>query len=93
MNNKPWKNDSFHSSYDEADQKRKKLLSLWEGNSTHEGMQVKVKYLSSRNSFVVKTRLHPDFEEKKSKKKKNVKNNRKNKKNNETGKFDLATTS
>jgi hypothetical protein len=79
MNNKPWKNESFHISYEEANKKRQKLLSLWEDNSMHEGMQVKVKFLSSRNRFVVKTRLHPDFEKKPVKNKKNAKSNKKNK--------------
>jgi hypothetical protein len=46
----------------------------------------KVHFLSSRNQFVVKTRLHPDFEP--AKKKKNVKRSKKNKRNNEGGKFD-----
>jgi len=68
-NNPPWKNESFHFSFKEADSVRKKLLDIWSGNKDHEGMQVKVKRLSQR--FVVKTRLHPDFvvKEKKSGKK------------------------
>ncbi len=82
MNNKPWKNESFHASYEEADFKRNKLLSLWKDNPAHEGMQAKVKYLSSRDNFVVKTRRHPDFDVKKENKK-NGKSNKKNKRANE----------
>jgi len=87
MSNKPWKNESFHTSYKEADAKRNKLISLWKDNSSHEGMQVKVKFMASRESFVVKTRLHPDYEPIKEKKK-NAKRNKKNKRNNEGGKYD-----
>ena len=93
MNNKPWKNESFHSVYEEADQKRNKLVSLWKDNPSHEGMQAKVKYLPSRNSFVVKTRLHPDFQNKLKSKKKNVKSNKKNKRLDATGKSKPETDS
>ena len=89
MNNKPWKNESFHTSYEEADTKRNKLVDLWANNHDHEGMQVKVKYLPSRDRYVIKTRLHPDFEEKEvKKKKKNAKSNKKNKRTHEGGKYD-----
>lgn len=85
---KPWKKDSFHNLYEDADALRNKLLGIWENDEKHKGMQVKVHYLSSRNQFVVKTRLHPDFEPVKEVKKKNVKRNKKNKRNNVDGKFD-----
>lgn len=76
--NKPWKNESFHATFEEADAVRNKLLSTWSENKDHEGMQTKVKRLSDR--YVVKTRLHPDFEPKKEeKKKKHGKNKRRNK--------------
>lgn len=84
---KLWKNDSFHQTFEEADLKRQKLLQIWNTNKEHKGMQVKVKRLASRNQFVVKTRLHPDFGPVKQKKK-NVKRNKKNKRNNEGGKYD-----
>jgi len=85
---KPWKQDSFHDSFEAADALRKKLLSIWKENLDHMGMQVKVHHLPSKNKFVVKTRLHPDFEPKKAEKKKNVKHSKKNKRNNDDGKFD-----
>jgi len=84
---KLWKNDSFYQTFEEAELKRQKLLQVWKDNEEHKGMQVKVKRLTSRNQFVVKTRLHPDVEPIK-KEKKNVKRNKKNKRNNEGGKYD-----
>tara|TARA_X000001388_G_scaffold66705_1_gene53645 strand:- start:144 stop:425 length:282 start_codon:yes stop_codon:yes gene_type:complete len=89
--NKPWKNESFHQSFDLADTKRKKLLNIWEGNDSHKGMQVKVKFLASKDMFVVKTRLHPDFDIKKENKK-NGKGKRRNKKNSNDGKFDPSAS-
>ena len=85
---KPWKNDSFHDTYESAAALRQKLLSIWNNDESHKGMQVKVKRMHSRNQFVVKTRLHPDFEPAKKEKKKNVKRSKKNKRNNVDGKFD-----
>ena len=69
VNSKPWKNESFHKTFEEADSTRNKLLEVWSDNPKHEGMQVKVKFMSSKSGFAVKTRLHPDFEPKKEKKK------------------------
>tara|TARA_Y100000034_G_C6662283_1_gene290422 strand:+ start:338 stop:637 length:300 start_codon:yes stop_codon:yes gene_type:complete len=83
---KPWKYDSFHKTFESADTLRNKLLRIWETDDKHKGMQVKVHFLSSRNQFVVKTRLHPNFEP--NKKKKNVKRNKKNKRTHEGRKFD-----
>jgi hypothetical protein len=77
---KPWKNDSYHESYESADKLRNKLISIWESDEKHKGMQVKVKRSHSRNQFVVKTRLHPDFEVKKESK--NGKKSRKSRKGN-----------
>jgi hypothetical protein len=85
--NKPWKKESFHKTYESADAIRNKLLRIWKDDDSHKGMQAKVHYLPSRDQFVVKTRLHPDFEPTKEKKK-NVKRNKKNKRNNVDGKFD-----
>jgi len=68
----PWTNNSFHASFQEADEKRNKLLSIWKVDDSHKGMQVKVKFMLSKNKFVVKTRLHPDFVKQKKGKKKNV---------------------
>jgi len=90
--NKPWKNESFHFSFEEADSIRNKLLRIWESDKKYEGMQVKIKYMSSKNKFVVKTRLHPDFEIKKKEIKKSGKNRKRNKKNSGGGMFDPAAS-
>tara|TARA_Y100000593_G_C4129400_1_gene246630 strand:+ start:323 stop:625 length:303 start_codon:yes stop_codon:yes gene_type:complete len=78
--NKSWNNKSFHETYESADSARNKLLNIWAENEQHKGMQVKVKRLSQR--YVVKTRLHPDFEEpkpvNKKKEKKRGKDSRRN---------------
>ena len=87
VNNKLWKNESFHSFFEEADSIRNKLLRIWENDSKHKGMQVKIKFMSSKNKFVVKTRLHPDFEKKKESKKRG-KNRKRNKKDSGGGMFD-----
>ena len=91
VNNKPWKNESFHFSFEEADSIRNKLIKIWESDKKHEGMQVKIKWMSSKNKFVVKTRLHPDFEKKKEKKK-GGKNRKRNKKNSNTRMFDPSSS-
>ena len=88
---KPWKNESFHASFEEADSIRNKLYRIWKEDSKYEGMQVKVKWMSSKNKFVVKTRLHPDFEVKKEEKKRG-KNRKRNKKNSGGGMFDPTTS-
>ena len=87
VNNKPWKNESFHASFKEADSTRNKLIRIWDNDSKYEGMQVKVKWMASKNKFVVKTRLHPDFEPKKEEKKRG-KSRKRNKKNSNGGMFD-----
>jgi len=91
VNNKPWKNESFHVSFEEADSIRNKLLRIWESDKKHEGMQVKIKFMSSKNKFAVKTRLHPDFEIKKEEKK-SGKNRKRNKKNSNTRMFDPSSS-
>jgi len=84
-NNKPWKSESIHKEFSEADKKRKKLLDIWSSSAEHEGMQVKIKRYSD-GRFVVKTRLHPDFDQKQGKK--SGKNKRRNKKNSSKRKSD-----
>ncbi len=88
--NKPWKNESFHTAFEEADSIRNKLLRIWKTDEKFEGMQLKVKWMSSKNKFVVKTRLHPDFEPKKEEKKRG-KSRKRNKKNSNGGMFDSTT--
>jgi len=86
---RPWSNNSFHVSFQKADEKRNKLISIWENDDHHKGMQAKVKYMPSKDQFVVKTRLHPDFVEQKKGKKKNVKRGKgKNKSSLKKGKTD-----
>ena len=83
---KPWKNESYHPSFLEADIKRSKLIDIWAKDSVkYEGMQVKVKLLSE-GRFVVKTRLYTDFDQEKEDK--NGKNRKRNKKNTNRGMFD-----
>ena len=89
--NKPWKNESFHTSFEEADSVRSKLLRIWKEDTKHKGMQVKVKWMPSKNKFVVKTRLHPDFEPKKEEKKRG-KSRKRNKKNSSGGMFDSTAS-
>ncbi len=88
--NKPWKNKSYHVTFEEANLIREKLLNIWKEDPKHEGMQVKVKWMSSKNKFVVKTRLHPDYEPKKEEKK-SGKGRKRNKKNSSGGMFDSTT--
>jgi hypothetical protein len=89
MSNKPWNNESYHVTFEEADATRSTLLRLWDNSEKYKGMQVKVRYLPSRNQFVVKTRLHPDFEVKK-KEKKHGKNRKRNKKDSGERMFDAT---
>ena len=80
---KKWKNESFHHTFDQADAIRQKLIRIWATNQAHEGMEVKVKFLPSKQKFVVKTRRHPSFDKKPEKKeeKKIGKSKQRNKKN------------
>jgi|TARA_R110000851_G_scaffold140233_1_gene277540 hypothetical protein len=91
VNSKPWKNESFHKTFEEADSTRNKLLEVWSDNPKHEGMQVKVKFMSSKSGFAVKTRLHPDFEPKKEKKK-SGKGKQRNKKDTKNRELDTSPT-
>ena len=90
--NKPWNNESMHNTFEEADSVRDKLLKAWKLDEKFKGMQVKIKYMPSKNWFAVKTRLHPDFEVKKEKGKKNGKNSKRNKKNSSGGMFDPTSS-
>jgi hypothetical protein len=87
---KPWKNEGYYPTFEQADAVRQKLTRIWNANAQHKGMQVKVKWSKSKNSFVVKTRLHPDFEPKKEEKvkKKSGKNSRRNRQNSSGRKYD-----
>ena len=42
------------SSFEEADSTRNKLIRIWSNDPKHEGMQVKIKWMPSKNKFVVK---------------------------------------
>ena len=87
VSGKPWKNESFHLTFNEADIFRNRLLTIWSDNKNHEGMQAKIKRLSDR--YVVKTRLHPDFEPKVEKKR--GKNKRRDKKASNKRKSDTSS--
>jgi len=66
---KPWNVAATFNSFKEADEFRTQKLLIWEENSK-EGMQIKVRRRRSDERFVVKIRLHPDFEPKLEKKEK-----------------------
>tara|TARA_R110002020_G_scaffold61745_4_gene165841 strand:+ start:414 stop:725 length:312 start_codon:yes stop_codon:yes gene_type:complete len=91
---KPWNKNSSHNSFESADTIRNKLLEMWSVDSEkYAGMQVKVKRLSG-DVFVVKTRLHPDFEKPsrpKREKKVRGKNSRRNRKNSSQGEADASS--
>ena len=87
VNIKPWKDESFHETFESADAIRQKLIRIWENDSKHEGMQVKIKWMPSKKRFAVKTRLHPDFQPNKEEKK-SGKSRKRNKKNSNGGMFD-----
>ncbi len=71
---KPWQKLASYGNFNEADQHRIRLKTEW-ATEKKEGMQVKVKRQASTGRFVVKTRLHPDFEPKKKRKNKKGKKN------------------
>jgi len=77
---KPWNKHASFKSYEEANMAREKLLTHWASDMVKfTGMQVKVKRMSG-DVFVVKTRLHPDFDKPVKEKKKRGKNSRRNRK-------------
>ncbi len=90
VDGKPWKNEAYFETYTEASIKRDNMLAAWLGKEECKGRQVKVKRLSDR--YVVKTRLHPDFDPKptKKKEKKRGKNSRRNRKAAEARKYDAS---
>jgi len=85
---KPWNKSGTYKSFKEADTARNKLLTLWSDYpDKYTGMQVKVRRMSG-DVFVVKTRLHPDFDRPTKEKKTRGKNSRRNRKNSNSGKVD-----
>jgi hypothetical protein len=83
--NPAWKNHGYYSSYEEADSVRNEILK-------DEKMQAKVRHRHASGRFLVKTRVHPDHQEKKKGGKKSGKGKRRNKKNSEGGVTDTPTT-
>jgi hypothetical protein len=65
---RPWDSDSVHNTFINAAARQEELKKKWDKNNI-EGMQTKIKRRHSTGKFVVKTRLHPDSEPKKSEKK------------------------
>tara|TARA_R110000824_G_scaffold5670_2_gene26021 strand:+ start:5531 stop:5842 length:312 start_codon:yes stop_codon:yes gene_type:complete len=78
---KPWNVAATFNTYKEADQYRNEKISIWEKQNV-EGMQAKVKRRRSDERFVVKIRLHPDFEPKRKEKKSGKRKNRNSRKGN-----------
>ena len=74
---KPWNVEATFNTFQEADDHRNEKLSIWEEQEI-KGMQIKVKRRRSNEKFVVKTRLHPDFEPKLKKGKKHGKRKNRN---------------
>jgi len=60
---KPWDVAAIFSTYNEADEFRNEKMSLWQEEEKN-GMQIKVKLRRNDNKFIVKIRLHPDYEPK-----------------------------
>ena len=72
---KPWTTVKIFDSYEAANNLKNSLLKKWE-DLKEDGIQVKIK-LRARG-YIVKKRLHPDFEP--------IKNNKKTKKGKKSGK-------
>jgi len=89
VNVKPWKNVARFSAFEDANKKRLALVDGWEFDKI-ENMQVKIRRMYSPPGFVVKTRLHPDFQLEEKAKKKNGKSSKRNKKDSNRGKFDAS---
>ena len=85
---KPWETVGRFLSFEEAEDKRNQLLQTWERDNIR-GMQAKIRRTNSPIGFVVKARLHPDFEPKKEVKKKNAKSRKNSKKNTKQPKFEI----
>ena len=90
---KPWNVEAVFTTFKEADSARNEKLKAWQENNK-EGMQVKIHRRRSDEKFMLKTRLHPDFEVKPTKEKKNGKNKRSRKSNTKKrdNKFDPGRT-
>ena len=87
---RPWSNESFHHTFDQADAIRQKLLRLWANDTSYEGREVKVKYMPSKSQYAVKTRNPIDLSAKEQNK--NGKSKRRNKKDSSGGKYDPSAT-
>tara|TARA_R110000824_G_scaffold103999_1_gene246853 strand:+ start:692 stop:970 length:279 start_codon:yes stop_codon:yes gene_type:complete len=75
---KPWDILGYFDSYEDASNARAELVARWETDSK-EGMESKIKLRRQPERFVIKTRLHPDFEQKSNKKSKKKSSLKKNK--------------
>tara|TARA_R110000851_G_scaffold329628_1_gene501688 strand:- start:4259 stop:4528 length:270 start_codon:yes stop_codon:yes gene_type:complete len=75
---KPWDILGYFNSYVDACSAREEIVAKWKIDNK-EGMESKIKLRRSPRRFVVKTRLHPDFDQKPNKKskKKTVSKNKK----------------
>ena len=69
---KPWDILGYYETYEEASTARAKIVASWEAEKK-EGMESKIKLRRQPRRFVVKTRLHPDFDQKPDKKSKKKK--------------------
>lgn len=69
---KPWDILGYYETYEEASAARAEIITLWE-TEKKEGMESKIKLRRQPRRFVVKIRLHPDFDQKTKKKTKKKK--------------------
>jgi|TARA_R100001129_G_scaffold132139_1_gene93672 hypothetical protein len=69
---KPWDILGYYETYEEASTARTEIVASWEAEKK-EGMESKIKLRRQPRRFVVKIRLHPDFDQKPSKKSKKKK--------------------
>ena len=89
---KAWDTIATFDNFDDASKLRESYKYRWEAIND-EGMQVKIRR-TAEGRFVVKTRLHPDFDIKSNKKgKKSGKNRNNSKGNTNKGKAKIPTTS
>ena len=63
----PWKTSYRAINYEDADKRRNELLHGWHAEGIKD-MQVKVKWMASTDSFIVKTRKNPSSPKPKAKK-------------------------
>jgi hypothetical protein len=93
INSRPWNDTAFFESFEEAEIKRQEMISLWSSDEEkYQGMQVKIRRRAN-GKFLVKIRLHPDFDivsKPKKKVKKRGKNSRRNRANSERRMFDAS---